>query len=92
VAEGARLLAADLNALHNGILRPDVSEIARLRRETGRLDAMCARRGGTYCERARRANSRYWRLLRERERDKAEFIIELALQYRAAIVVDVPES
>jgi len=105
--EARRLLAADLNALHNGIawavverdrvlrrgvLRPDVSKIERLQREISRLDALCARRGGPYCKMAGRAKSKYWRLLREFAKSAARHIARLALQYRAAIVVDAPES
>jgi putative transposase len=105
--EARRILAIDLNALHNGIsyaivgrdrvlrrgiLRPDASRLERLQRETGRLDAMCARRGDPYCEMARTTRGRYWRLLREWAKEAARFVVRLALQYKAAIVIDVPES
>jgi putative transposase len=36
--------------------------------------------------------SKYWRLLREFTKNAARHIARLALQYRAAIVVDAPES
>jgi putative transposase len=102
-----RVLAVDLNALHNGIayavvergrilersvLRPDVCRLARLQREAARLDSLCARKGGAYCDMAGAAKSRLWRLLREWEEKVARLAIKLALQYRAAIVIDVPES
>jgi hypothetical protein len=78
--------------LERSTLRPDVVKIARLQQEASRLDSVCARRGEPYCEKARAAKSRYWRLLREWERDKARLVVRLALQHRAAIVVDVPDS
>jgi putative transposase len=105
--EARRLLAVDLNALHNGIayaviergrvlrrgiLRPDVSKIERLQRETGRLDSLCARRGDPYCEMARTTRSRLYCLLREWAREAARFVVRLALQYKAAIVADVPDD
>ena len=102
-----RILAVDFNALHNGIayavvernrvlersvLRPDVLRILRLQKRAAELDSPCARRGGPHCEMARAANSRLWRLLREFVKNAAKFVVKLALQYRAAIVVDAPES
>ena len=105
--EPKRILAVDLNALHNGIayavvergrilersaLRPDVSRILHAQKRAAGLDSPCARRGGPYCERARAARSRIYRLLREWEGEAARFIIKLALQYRAAIVVDAPND
>jgi putative transposase len=105
--EPKRILAVDLNALHNGIayavverdrvlrrgaLRPDVRRLARLQREIARLDSLCAKKGDPYCRMARTANSRLWRLLREWVEEMARFVVKLALQYRAATVVDVPND
>jgi putative transposase len=78
--------------LQRGVLRPGVRKLKRLRREAGRLDSLCARRGGVYCERARAVKSRLYRLLREWARETAKFTVKLALQYKAAIVVDVPDG
>jgi putative transposase len=105
--ETKRLLAIDLNALHNGVayaivernrvlersaLRPHLRKLEKLWREASMLDSLCAKKGGTYCEKARAASSRLWRLLRGWQKETARFIVKLALQYRAAIVVDVPEN
>ncbi|MCC6020944.1 MAG: transposase, partial [Thermoproteaceae archaeon] len=105
--EPKRLLAVDLNALHNGIawavverdrvlrrgaLRPHLRRLEKLQREIARLDSLCARRGGPHCDTARGAKSRLWRLLGEWTKEAAKFVVRLALQYRAAIVVDTPES
>jgi putative transposase len=38
------------------------------------------------------ANSRMWRLLRSWEDEAAKKLVHLALQYRAAVIVDVPED
>jgi hypothetical protein len=40
--------------VRRGLLRPDVSRLERLQREIGMLDALCARRGGIYCDTASR--------------------------------------
>jgi putative transposase len=53
---------------------------------------MCARRGDPYCEMARTTRGRYWRLLREWAKEAARFVVRLALQYKAAIVIDVPDD
>jgi putative transposase len=105
--EPRRLLAVDLNALHNGIayavvgrgrvlekstLRPHLRRLERLQREISRLDSLCARRGGVYCKMARAAKSRLYRLLREWEARAARELVLLARKRKAAIVVDVPES
>ncbi|MCC6019750.1 MAG: transposase [Thermoproteaceae archaeon] len=45
-----------------------------------------------FCEKARAANSRLYRLLREWVKNKAELTVWLALQYKAAIVLDVPDD
>jgi putative transposase len=105
--EARRLLAVDFNALHNGItyavverdrvlrrgvLRPHLRRPEKLQREIGRLDSLCARRGDPYCERARAAKSRLYRLLGEWRREAVRLIVKLALQYRAAIAIDVPDD
>jgi putative transposase len=105
--EPKRVLAVDLNALHNGIayavverdrvlrrgvLRPHLRRPEKLQREVSKLDSLCARRGDPYCERARAAKSRLYRLLGEWQRETARFIVRLALQYRAAIAIDVPDD
>ncbi len=102
-----RLLTIDLNALHNGIviatverervlqkgvLRPDVNEISRLQNNISRLDSLCAEVGEPYCKKATTVGSRLWRLLRRFEDEVAKKLVKLALQYKAAIVVDVPED
>jgi putative transposase len=105
--EPERLLAVDLNALHNGVayavvernrvlqrgaLRPDVSKMLHMQRRAAGLDSLCARRGGVYCEMARSARSRLYRVLREWETRAAKKLVRLALQHRAAIVADVPDG
>ncbi|MEM1519650.1 MAG: hypothetical protein QXF78_05430, partial [Pyrobaculum sp.] len=99
-----RLLVVDLNALHNGISwgvvdgervimrgteRPDLVRVGKLQKEISRLDSLCAERGD-YCEKAREAKSRLWRLLRHFEDEMAKKLVRLAVQYKATIVVDVP--
>jgi putative transposase len=105
--EPTRLLAVDLNALHNGIvyavversrvlkrgaLRPDVSKIERLQREASRLDSLCTKKGDPYCRMARSAKSRLWRLLGEWEARAAGELVLLARKRKAAIVIDVPDD
>jgi len=99
-----RLLVVDFNALHNGVvwavveerrvlekgvLRPHIAKIIRLQREAARLDSLCAQRGAI-CSRAASTKSRLWRLLRRWEDEAAKKVVRLALQYKAAIVADVP--
>ncbi|MCX8136147.1 RNA-guided endonuclease InsQ/TnpB family protein [Pyrobaculum aerophilum] len=101
-----RLLAVDLNALHNGIvwavvdgvrvlrkgvLRPDVGEIGRLQREVSRLDSLCSERG-EYCKQAMTLKSRLWRLLRKFEDEVADWLVHEARRNKAAVVIDVPED
>ncbi len=100
-----RLLVIDFNALHNGlswavvegeritkgVLRPDVSKITRLQKAAARLDALCAEKDET-CDKATAVKSRVWRLLRNWEHETAKKLVQLALQYKAVIVVDVPED
>jgi putative transposase len=101
-----RILAVDLNALHNGIvwavvdgvrvlrkgvLRPDVGEIGRLQREVSRLDSLCSERG-EYCKQAMTLKSRLWRLLRKFEDEVADWLVHEARRNKAAVVIDVPED
>jgi putative transposase len=105
--EPKRVLAIDLNALHNGItyavvernrvlrrgaLRPDVSKIVHMQRRAAELDSLCAKRGDPYCKMARSAKSRLWRMLREWEVGAARELVWLARKRKAAIVVDVPDD
>ena len=105
--EVRRVLAVDLNALHNGVVwgiveegriikrkveRPDLRAIERLQREISRMDSLCAKRGEPYCRQSAIAKSRLWRSLCQFEDDTARKIVRLALQYKAAIVVDTPED
>jgi putative transposase len=100
-----RLLVVDVNALHNGvmiatveegkvlqkgILRPDLGRIGRLEREIAKLDPLCAEKGGFYCRKAVEAKSRLWRLWRQWTIEAAKKIVKLAIQYKAAVVVDKP--
>ncbi|AET32128.1 paREP12 [Pyrobaculum ferrireducens] len=100
-----RLLVVDINSLHNGvvwavveerrvlrrgILRPDLAHIGRLEREAARLESLCATKGGAYCRRAVELKSRLWRLWRQWTVEAAKKIAKLAIQYKAAVVVDKP--
>ena len=102
-----RVLAIDLNALHNGIsiatiegervlqkgvLRPDLRAIEKLQKEIPRLDKLCAEKGEPYCKQASAAQSRLYRILRQFEDEAARKIVRLALQYKATIVVDTPKD
>ncbi len=104
--EVKRLLVVDFNALHNGlswavleerrivtkgILRPNVSKIAHMQKVVSKLDSVCAKKDKA-CDGAMAANSRMWRLLRSWEDEAAKKLVHLALQYRAAIVVDLPKD
>jgi putative transposase len=101
-----RLLVVDFNALNNGIswavveerriaakgvLRPNVSRIARMQRVVARLDSLCTEKDET-CDEASATKSRIWRLLRSWEDEAAMKLLRLALQYKAAVVVDVPDD
>ena len=105
--EARRIIAVDLNAMHNGVaiatveserilqkgvLRPDLFKIKRLQKEISRLDSLCAKRGEPYCRQVSAAKSRLHRILRQFEDDTAKKIVRLALQYKAAIVVDAPKD
>jgi putative transposase len=104
--EVKRLLVVDFNALHNGlswavleerrivtkgILRPNVSKIAHMQKVVSKLDSVCAEKDKV-CDGATAAKSRMWRLLRSWEDEAAKKLVHLALQYRAAVIVDVPED
>ena len=99
-----RIMAIDLNALHNGIviatveenrilqrgvLRPDLRKINNIQREISRYDRLCAKKG-EHCKMATELKSRVWRLLRHFEDEMAKKLVRLAVQYKATIVVDVP--
>jgi putative transposase len=101
-----RLLVVDLNALHNGVswavveeerilkrgvLRPDVSKLIHLQRRAAELDSLCANKDKA-CEEATEAKSRLWRILRSFGDETVKKLIQLALQYKAAIVADVPND
>ncbi|MGB9706135.1 MAG: zinc ribbon domain-containing protein, partial [Pyrobaculum sp.] len=100
-----RLLVVDVNALHNGVviatieesrvlqsgvLRPDLRKIKNIEDEAARLDSLCATKGGAYCRKAVEAKSRLWRLWRQWSIEAAKNIVKLAMQYKAAVVVDKP--
>ena len=105
--EAKRILVVDLNALHNGIaiatiegekilqkgtLRPDLFKIKRLQKEISQLDSLCAKRGEPYCRQSVATQSRLYRILRQFEDEAAKKVVRLALQYKAAIIVDAPED
>ncbi|MGC9051378.1 zinc ribbon domain-containing protein [Pyrobaculum sp.] len=100
-----RLLVVDINSLHNGVvwavveegrvlrrgvLRPDLAHIGRSEREIARLDSLCSTKGGAYCRKAVETKSRLWRLWRQWSIEAVKKIVKLAVQYRAAVVVDEP--
>jgi putative transposase len=101
-----RLLVVDLNALHNGVswavvegerilksgvLRPAVSKLIHLQRRAAELDSLCANKDKA-CEEATAAKSRIWRILRSFGDEAVKKLIQLAFQYKAAIVADVPND
>jgi len=101
-----RLLVVDLNALHNGVswavveeervvrrgaLRPDVSKLIHLQRRIAELDSLCANKDKA-CEEATAAKSRLWRILQSFGDEAVKKLIQLALQYKAAIMADVPND
>ena len=105
--EVRRIIAVDLNALHNGVVwgvvegdkivkrkieRPDLFKIRRLQKEISRLDSLCAKRGEPYCRQVSAAKSRLHRILRKFEDDAAKEIVEAALKKKAMIVVDAPKD
>jgi putative transposase len=99
-----RLLVVDFNALHNGLswavvegekiaargtLRPDVSKIMHLQKVVARLDSLCAKEGEA-CDEAMAVKSRIWRIIRVWEDEAVKKLVQLAIQYKAMIVVDIP--
>jgi putative transposase len=103
--EVKRLLVVDFNALHNGlswavveerrivtkgILRPNVSKIAHMQKVVSKLDSVCAEKDKV-CDGAMATKSRMWRLLRTWEDKASKKIVRLALQYKAMVIVDVPD-
>ncbi|MCU7787521.1 zinc ribbon domain-containing protein [Pyrobaculum sp. 3827-6] len=101
-----RLLVVDINSLHNGVvwavveegrvlrrgvLRPDLAHIGSLEREIARLDSLCSTKG-VHCNKATALKSRLWRLWRQWTIEAAKKIVQLATQYKAAVVVDTPED
>jgi len=99
-----RLLAVDINALHNGlawavvegerivakgVLRPDASKILHLQKIASGLDRTCAERD-VACESAVAARKRIWRILRSWEDEAVKKLVRLAIQHRAAIAADAP--
>jgi len=104
--EAERLLVVDVNALHNGlawavvegerivekgVLKPNISKILHLQKVIARLDSVCAEKDER-CGEAMAVKSRIWRLLREWEDEAAKKIVGLARQYKAAVVVDMPND
>jgi len=104
--EAKRLLVIDVNALHNGlawavvegerivergILRPNISKILHLQKVMAKLESICAKEDRS-CDEAMATQSRIWRLLRSWEDEAVKKIVRLALQYKAAIVIDVPDD
>jgi putative transposase len=102
-----RLLVVDINSLHNGVviatieegrvlqsgvLRPDLRKIRNIEDEVARLDSLCATKGGAYCRKAVEAKSRLWRLWRQWTIEAAKKIVKLAMQCKAAVVVDAPSA
>jgi putative transposase len=101
-----RLLVVDLNALHNGIswavvegmrivtkgvLRPDISRILHIQKVVARLESLCARKDEV-CDEAVAAKSRMWQMLQAWEDEAVKKLVRLALQHKAAVIVDVPED
>jgi len=104
--EVKRLLVVDFNALHNGlawavveegriveknILRPHVSKILHLQKVVAKLDSVCAEKDEA-CGGAIAVKSRIWRMLRTWEDEAVKKLVRLALQYKAAVIVDIPND
>jgi putative transposase len=104
--EVKRLLVVDFNALHNGlawavveegriveknILRPHVSKILHLQKVMAKLDSVCAEKDEA-CGGAMAVKSRIWRMLRSWEDEAVKKLVRLALQYKAAVIVDIPND
>jgi putative transposase len=101
-----RLLVIDFNALHNGvswavveeerivgrgILRPHMSKILHLQKIAARLDSLCAKKDKA-CDEASAVKNRIWRILQTWEDEAAKKFLQLALQYEATVIVDVPND
>lgn len=101
-----RILVIDFNALHNGlawavvkekrmvekgVLRPHASKTLHFQKVMAKLDSVCAKKDKA-CGEASTVKSRAWRILRAWGDEAVEKLVRLALQYRAAIVVDVPQD
>jgi putative transposase len=101
-----RLLVVDFNALHNGlawavveekriveknVLRPHASKILHLQKVMAKLDSVCAEKDEA-CDEASAVKSRIWRILRAWEDEAVEKLVRLALQYKAAVIVDIPND
>ena len=100
----SRLLVVGLNAqrdgvvvatiesdrvLRRGVLRPDIFKIKRLQKMIPRLEAACARKKNPrVCQHVESTKNSLRRLIRRWEDETAEKIVRLAVQYKAAIVVD----
>jgi putative transposase len=104
--EVKRLLVVDFNALHNGlawavveekriveknVLRPHVSKILHLQKVMAKLDSVCAEKDEA-CDEASAVKSRIWRMLRAWEDEAVEKLVRLALQYKATVIVDIPNE
>ena len=105
--EARRVLAVDLNALHNGVAwgiveegrimkrkvkRPDLWKIKRLQKEISHLDSLCAKKGEPYCKQSVTAQSRLYRVLRQFEDEAVREVVETAVKKKAMIVVDAPRD
>ena len=77
--------------IKRGVLRPDLARISRLRERASKLEELCAR-GTKQCREALSAKKRIQRILREFVNEKAAKIAKLAVQYKATLVLNVPES
>jgi putative transposase len=104
--EVKRLLVVDFNALHNGlawavveekriveknVLRPHTSKILHLQKVMAKLDSVCAEKDEA-CDEASAVKSRIWRILRAWEDEAVEKLVRLALQYKATVIVDIPND
>jgi|GEM_PF-501635 len=103
--EAKRILVVDFNALHNGlawaveeerilgrgILRPNISRILHLQKVMAKLESICAKEDRA-CDEAMAVKSRIWRLMTSWEGEAAKKLVHLARQYKAAVVVDLPND
>jgi len=77
--------------VEKNILRPHVSKILHLQKVMAKLDSVCAAKDEA-CSEASAVKSRIWRLLRAWEDEAVKKLMRLALQYKAAVIVDVPND